>query len=663
MQLDFSIRLPRVSWNDEKRIFLCCLYKFFERDGTAFAEIFNAKYKRDLENSGFTDGRTSGGTLNSQWVDMKRHGDPIWGRVHKPPNQCDWLPIKDKILDIAQSLGVSLIEKEIDDTDTSGYRARTARSLGTSAPNSASTSASGLNSSTQYSSPLTATIVDHQKNSSSGFHTLSINKQPSSLQPLTKHGGKVCWWCLDQGDDAAEPNTSPTSPRGDYLPPLLYRWSNADSQGINTPKRYIAGLFADSDVSPFLPEDVAPEIFNSYVLNHVSIASHPSPFISTFQSVLAPIHRAMWGKEGARVSIIDTRKLTSPLYFAKALVRQNKIRIPGYSGVGEYLIWGDIQTPAIICSFKITTLIQIAQKHEDISRILQLDRIASYKRVRGKLRTVLSKKTGSMNLDHASGVSLGKLLRLINVPQEYYQMVGEGILRSWQLRKQGDWQEFCQGLEVGFTQVPQTNFSPYPVNLGATPAGRAPAKGIGTDYFVQHDSIVREEEEERFEEIEEEDDEEEDDEEEDDEEEDDEEEDDEEEDDEEEDDDEEDDEEENDDDNDDIQSVFGTPCPVRLAHSVPSITPPDTRPVHRIELYNPATGNWSLVQESQQSSPTVVESFSPESSVIALDDFEEEIEELGNLIMGEDIHDLSTPEHPPMDKFATDRERIKRLLK
>lgn len=46
--------------------------------------------------------------------------------------------------------------------------------------------------------------------------------------------------------------------------------------------------------------------------------------------------------------------------------------------------------------------------------------------------------------------------------------------------------------------------------------------------------------------------------------------------------------------------------------------------------------------------------------MIALDDFEEEIEELGDLIMEEDI--LSTPEHLPMDQFAADRERIKRLL-
>lgn len=77
------------------------------------------------------------------------------------------------------------------------------------------------------------------------------------------------------------------------------------------------------------------------------------------------------------VSIIDTRKLTGPVYFAKSLVQQNKIRIRGYNGVGEYLIWGEIQTPAIICSFKITTLIQIAHKNEDIGRILQLDKIAS----------------------------------------------------------------------------------------------------------------------------------------------------------------------------------------------------------------------------------------------------------------------------------------------
>jgi hypothetical protein len=321
------------------------------------------------------------------------------------------------------------------------------------------------------------------------------------------------------------------------------------------------------------------------------------------------------------------------VYFAKSLVQQNRIQIPGYSGIGEYLIWGEIQTPAIICSFKITTLIQIAQENEDISRILQLDTIASYKRVRGKLRTVLSEENGSMNLAHASGVSLGKLLHLINVPQAYSRMLGEGILRSWQLRKQGDWQEFRQGLEAGFfTRLHQTTFNSYPDNLDVTPAGRALAKGIGTDYVVQHDTVVHEEEEERFEEIEEDDK-----------------------------DKDEDEEEDDDDDSADIQSVFDTPCPIRLAHSVSSITPPDARPVNRIELYNPVTRNWSLAEES--STPTEVESFSQESSVIVLDDFEEEIEELGDMIMGEDISDLSTPEHPPKDQFASDRERVKRFLK
>jgi hypothetical protein len=145
MQLDFSIRLPRVPWNDDKRIFLCCLHKFFERDGTAFEEIFSAKYKRDLENSGFAGGRTPYSTLNTQWWCMKRDGDPIWGRVHKSPlNHGDWLPIKDIIIDVAQSLGVTLIEKEFDDIVTSEYRARTAKSGRTTASDPAALTSSSV---------------------------------------------------------------------------------------------------------------------------------------------------------------------------------------------------------------------------------------------------------------------------------------------------------------------------------------------------------------------------------------------------------------------------------------------------------------------------------------------------------------------------------------
>lgn len=173
--------------------------------------------------------------------------------------------------------------------------------------------------------------------------------------------------------------------------------------------------------------------------------------------------------------------------------------------------------------------------------------------------------------------------------------------------------------------------------MDARPTGTALAKEIGRNHLVQHGTVVHEEEEERFEEIEEDKDEDEDE------------------------DEDEEEKEEEDDDSDDFQSVIGTPCPVRLAHTVSSIPPPDPRPVNRIELYNPATRNWSLAEES--STPTEIEAFSREFSVIFLDDFEEEIEELGDTIMGKDISDLSTPEHPPKDQFASDRERIKRFLK
>ncbi|OXN29194.1 hypothetical protein CDV57_02011 [Aspergillus fumigatus] len=502
---------------------------------------------------------------------MKRHGDPIWGRVHKSPlNQDDWLPIKNIIIDVAQSLGVPLAEKEIDDIDTSNYRSRAAKSGRTITSDPVVPTSSSENS-----TPHSATFVHHQ-NTSSGCHSPSVNVLKPSAQPLTTHGGKVCWWCLDQGGDAAEPN-----------------------------------------VSKFLPDEISLEEFDGCPEScqyrkpskplHLHISVYPSPHPPSTVGKGRSYGLDHRYKEAYRPSVLR-----------QILVQQNKIRIRGYNGVGEYLIWGEIQTPAIICSFKITTLIQIAHKNEDIGRILQLDKIASCKRVRGKLRTVLSNETDSMNLDHASGVSLGKLLRLINVPQAYYQMVGEGILKSWQLQKHGDWQEFLQGLEVG-------------------PTGTALAKEIGRNHLVQHGTVVHEEEEERFEEIEEDKDEDEDE------------------------DEDEEEKEEEDDDSDDFQSVIGTPCPVRLAHTVSSIPPPDPRPVNRIELYNPATRNWSLAEES--STPTEIEAFSRESSVIFLDDFEEEIEELGDTIMGKDISDLSTPEHPPKDQFASDRERIKRFLK
>ena len=66
------------------------------------------------------------GTMHSQWADLKSSGDPIWGHIHLSPfdDRDTWLPMVKRAQECAKSLGITLVEKEVDDIDTSNFQLR-----------------------------------------------------------------------------------------------------------------------------------------------------------------------------------------------------------------------------------------------------------------------------------------------------------------------------------------------------------------------------------------------------------------------------------------------------------------------------------------------------------------------------------------------------------
>lgn len=103
----------------------------------------------------------------------------------------------------------------------------------------------------------------------------------------------------------------------DKMPPLLYRWSNCDSQGINSKTYYRAGLFCTGEW--FNPEDISKSQFISFFRSHVTKQRISTPFISTANSPLVPIHRAVRSQNGAIVTVIDTSKLNAKVFYAYPL--------------------------------------------------------------------------------------------------------------------------------------------------------------------------------------------------------------------------------------------------------------------------------------------------------------------------------------------------------
>ncbi|KAJ5834524.1 hypothetical protein N7447_000550 [Penicillium robsamsonii] len=231
----------------------------------------------------------------------------------------------------------------------------------------------------------------------------------------------------------------------DKLPPLLFRWSNRDSQGVNSKTRFLAGVFCDFEW--FNPENISESRFESFFRSHVTKQKVRTPFISTFQSPLAPLHRAIAGQNGAILTVIDTSKLETKVFYACPLaIRTRTLVCGGWRGFGEYLIWGSIPSQAIAYTVEIASLQQVAQSHRDINRLLQLPLISSVPRCNTKLREMLALKRKS---PFQSGRTLGKLLTLLQVPAIYWENLANVFFKAWGWRHKKEIALFLNGIRSG----------------------------------------------------------------------------------------------------------------------------------------------------------------------------------------------------------------------
>lgn len=106
------------------RIFLCCMMKYYEKDNAVFQSAFNSRFREELEDCGFGVGRVvKWPTLHTQWEDMRRHGDPIWGDVHLSAFDTEpWIPVLHEIEQSAATGNIRLVRKVVDNIDTSPAR-------------------------------------------------------------------------------------------------------------------------------------------------------------------------------------------------------------------------------------------------------------------------------------------------------------------------------------------------------------------------------------------------------------------------------------------------------------------------------------------------------------------------------------------------------------
>lgn len=237
----------------------------------------------------------------------------------------------------------------------------------------------------------------------------------------------------------------------DKMPPLLFRWSNRDSQGINSKTMFVAGLFCNGDW--FDSEDCSGDRFEGFFRSHVSKQKVRTPFISTFRSPLAPLHRAIAGQNGAIVTVIDTSKLETKVFYAHPLaIRTGTLVYNGWQGYGEYLIWGRVPAEAIAFSVDIVSLEGITQSHRDLNRLVQIPLIRSSLRCSDTLRDMLALRRKS---PFQSGRTLGKFLTLLQVPRIHWANLASEFARAWGWRNARETKIFYSGVKSAPPYLPE----------------------------------------------------------------------------------------------------------------------------------------------------------------------------------------------------------------
>lgn len=185
----------QINWNNAYRTFLCCLFRFFRRDRDAFSEVF-----RSLFGLSFTN-KELYARLSTQWRDMRRKGDPIWHQVHVevpfPPPEGPWLQMVSTIKETATASGVSLVEKNIDDIDVSGFYLNTRQ---VRRPASLQIFPLQMLVDTSTSNWTVSVDVDTPSTQAPGMQSSLSSPSSVSSQPegLCEAGGKICFWCCHE---------------------------------------------------------------------------------------------------------------------------------------------------------------------------------------------------------------------------------------------------------------------------------------------------------------------------------------------------------------------------------------------------------------------------------------------------------------------------------
>ncbi|KAH8700896.1 hypothetical protein BGW36DRAFT_425699 [Talaromyces proteolyticus] len=461
VSLNFREKRPHHSWTQEERFLLCCMRRFFDLHHGEVTKIFNEIYRIKISAEGFPPDGLKKSTLVIQWEDLGRKLHHDWRVVHEQVSFSEgpsrFSHLFEKIRESARRCHIGLVARARD-LDVSRFQVKVERRrqlqkpahpVQPPPPPSRSNLITIADEPTSIESqPIAPQLIQRPEENvkASQMSSTSVQIEPGVITDPIEH---IRSYGLNRREEFPKP------PKPDQMPSLLFRFSNDESAGINTRFGYIAYAFTENLANIPNPAERLEE-FPAWVWTHVNKKRIPSPFISTSIDPLIPIHRALRANRNAIVSIVDPGQVNPDhVFYMRDLMRRYSIRTMGYYGTKEWIIWGSISRKAILTTFRIDELLALANQHQDIEAVLQLDKIAASKTVKTKLHDKLSEKR--FENDFVVGTTIGKLVKLLRVRNEYVNDVALALNVSWSFASSRNTDEYLRGVESGHDATKMEN--------------------------------------------------------------------------------------------------------------------------------------------------------------------------------------------------------------
>ncbi|KXL42365.1 MAG: hypothetical protein FE78DRAFT_73425 [Acidomyces sp. 'richmondensis'] len=434
-------------WDEHQRTVVYMLHKHFDNlDNNSRTKIFNAFFKAQLDEEKYA--------LRAQYAerDKKPH---IWADICATPSSGEqWqkrLELIQQLQQVAVALGLNVRTKipvaadiisrgqgthitptklskrtkdlvTIEDCFTTAKRVKRAATV----------------SSTKIAAPLQRTKLIETETASavSTRPCLPVQRRPHATILYTLPSGRSMWLTPEEfritQDDFVPVSKKLAHPP---VPPLLFRYWCSSSQSTLINGEFRARSFPSDDVDiPPMPEldDIKYFPWNR-IFYHLNRDHVDSPFISTSNCFfwvlrLAVKERARGISDGA-ISLIDTSELdlTKAYYippFHRELLKKHAFQngAQRYHGSHEFIIYHKIPKNAVICTFQLCKLFDLADRIPAIQNILRFQVLEA----EGDYRSELRGKLEEDNVELSPGIvaALAQIVKLCLDCQSPVEQIG-----------------------------------------------------------------------------------------------------------------------------------------------------------------------------------------------------------------------------------------------